>query len=412
MGGKPNKEGSAKEKEGLKCPQCPKILKTEAARKGHITRFHKKEQIELKDLARRINLIEKSGVNEAQTPPAKVVINKPVITYPKLKPTRKEMKGLKDLALRLNNTERIRAKREAKAQKKARKKMIKEPKLIVPREKFYSELHPNAFGLAKAVLPRLHIVILCGYLLYAMYWEMMRGNADFMLDWYQASPLSTIVEFTTSQNAFQYWLDHYGVLFALVITIIVLVLVVFYYSFWRLVFKDYWKFSEGSRRYEERYYWRTNGGLMRWWDRKYRSPARTQHSYWIKIGWWPPLNLVNPTNSLIRLDTSLQEKCTQKGIYAISVEELPLRRKVGNEPKHWTTYGGAYENGGIPNVYAEQYFTDRGNVLVRDTKKLSFGNAEVRVAVVRGGTSLVLPEWKEAVMDARRKRAERVQEQH
>jgi hypothetical protein len=411
MGGKQNKEGPAKEKEGLKCPQCPKILKTEAARKGHITRFHKKEekeQTKLKALAERINLIEKARGNDAQTPPAKVIINKPVITYPKLKPTRKETKELKRLELHAKNL----ARKEEKAKNKARKKAIKNPALIVPREKFYSEEHPNAFGLAKAVLPRMHILIICGYLLYSMYWEMARGNADFMLDWYKASPLSTIVEFTTSQNAFNDWLNNYGLLFSLVMTIIVLVLVTFYYSFWRLAFKDYYKFSEGSRRFEGRCYWRTNGGLMRWWDRKYRSPARTQNSYWIKIGWWPPLNLINPSNSLVRLDTTLKEKCTQKGIYAISVEELPLRRKVGNEPKHWTTYGGAYENGTIPNIYAEQYFTDRGNVLVRDTKKLSFGNAEVRVAVVRGGTSLVLPEWKEAVMDARRKRAERVQEQH
>jgi hypothetical protein len=400
MGGKQNKEGPAKEKEGLKCPQCPKILKTEAARKGHITRFHKNEEDKLKELARRINLIEKGGLNGPQTPPAKVIINKPVITYPKLKPTRKEKKELKRLELHARNL----ARKDEKAKNKARKKVIKNPALIVPREKFYSEEHSNAFGLAKAVLPRMHILIICGYLLYSMYWEMMRGNADFMLDWYKASPLSTIVEFTTSQNAFNDWLNNYGLLFSLVMTIIVLVLVTFYYSFWRLAFKDYYKFSEGSRRFEGRCYWRTNGGLMRWWDRKYRSPARTQNSYWIKIGWWPPLNLINPTNSLIRLDTTLKEKCTQKGIYAISVEELPLRRKVGNEPKHWTTYGGAYENGDIPNKYAQDYFTLRSKVLVDDTTDLSFGNADTRNSVMLDGLRLSKPSIRRFILDSRERK--------
>jgi hypothetical protein len=143
---------------------------------------------------------------------------------------------------------------------------------------------------------------------------------------------------------------------------------------------------------------------MRWWDRKYGSPTRTQNSYWIKIGWWPPLNLVNPTNSLIRLDTSLREKCTQKGIYAISVEELPLRRKVGNEPKHWTTYGGAYENGAIPNKYAQDYFTLRSKVLVDDTTDLSFGNADTRNSVMLDGLRLSKPSIRRFILDSRERK--------
>jgi hypothetical protein len=436
MGGKQAKEGSKAKEAGLKCPQCPKILKTEAARKGHITRFHKKEQIELKDLARRINLIEKSGSYEAQMPPAE-----PILPIPAPKERKRIVWGLprkydaliflsiwgaaillvvfvfKDSLLQrlefqsallfstvflISVVVLTEFKRRPKKVKEEKVKGKKEPKKA--RDKFYSELHPNAFGLAKAFLPRLHIVIICGYILYAMYWEMMRGNADFMLDWYAASPLATLVEFTTSQTAFQFWLDNYGILFVLVMTIVVLVLVVFYYSFWRLVFKDYWKFSEGSRRFEGRCYWRTNGALMRWWDRKYGSPTRTQNSYWIKIGWWPPLNLVNPTNSLIRLDTSLREKCTQKGIYAISVEELPLRRKVGNEPKHWTTYGGAYENGAIPNKYAQDYFTLRSKVLVDDTTDLSFGNADTRNSVMLDGLRLSKPSIRRFILDSRERK--------
>lgn len=294
--------------------------------------------------------------------------------------------------------------KKERSPKKIKDRKVKEKKEVKQADKFWSENHPNAFGLAKALLPRLHIVIICAWIMYSMYWEMMRGNADFMLDWYQASPMPTFMSFFTVDNAFQYWLDHYGVVFFLVLSIVIMVLVTVYYSFWRLVFKDYWKFSEGSRRYEGRCYWRTNGGLMKWWDRKYHSPVRTQNSYWIKIGWWPPLNLINPTNSLVRLDTSIDEKCQQKGIFAISVNERPLRRKVANEPKHWTTYGGCYLNGDIPNQYAQDYFTLRSKVLVDDTTDLSFGNADTRNSVMLDGLRLSKPSIRRFILDSRERK--------
>lgn len=289
-----------------------------------------------------------------------------------------------------------------KAKKEKKEKKIKEPK--ARKTKFFSEEHPGAFGLAKSILPRIHIIALIGWIIYSMYWELISGNSDFMIDWFNASPLPGLIQVISSKEAFTIWFKEYGVTFILIMTVVILVITVFYYSFWRLAFKDYYKFSEGSRRFEGRCYWRTNNGITKWFDKKYGSPARDVNAYWLKIGWWPPINLVNPPNSLVRLDTSLEEKCEHRGIYAISVSERPLRRKVGNEPKHWTTYGGQYVNGDIPNKMAEDYFTLRSKVLVDDTTDLSFGNADTRNSVMLDGLRLSKPSIRRFIVDDRKRK--------
>ena len=283
-----------------------------------------------------------------------------------------------------------------------KEKKIKEPK--AQRTKFFSEEHPGAFGLAKSILPRIHIIALVGWIIYSMYWELISGNSDFILDWFNASPIPGMIQVMSSKEAFMLWFKEYGTIFIMMASIVILILVALYYTIYRFAFKDYYKFSEGSRRYEGRCYWRTNNSLTKWFDKRYGSPPRMQNIYWLKIGWWPPINLINPSNSLIRLDTTLDEKCESKGIYAISVSEKPLRRKVGNEPKHWTSYGGQYVNGDIPNKMAEDYFTLRSKVLVDDTTDLSFGNADTRNSVMLDGLRLSKPSIRRFIVDDRKRK--------
>lgn len=279
-----------------------------------------------------------------------------------------------------------------KEQEKPKKKKEKAPKELdskhVQKDRFFSEAHPGAYGLAKSLLPRLHLLIIVGFILYKMYWELITGNSDFMLDWYNASPLPAFFQVISSKESLQLWMNQYGLVFSLVIIIIIIVLVTFYYTFWRLAFKDYYKFSEGSRRYEGRCYWRNNNGPTQWFDKHYGSPKREKNTYFLKIGWWPPLSLINPPNSLVKLDTTLGEKCERRGVYVISVSEYPLRHKVGNDPKHWETLPGQYANGEIPNEYATKYFAERSKVTVNDTTDLSFANADTRNSVMRDGLRL------------------------
>lgn len=455
MGNAKSKAGSqaAKAKQeqiDFKCPRCSRRFETDKGRKIHISHAHKPKPILLAQPTLPKS-DEKARIDEQQKPPRKsykdlkgiispfglmmysllavcflfgalYLVSQPIaqyvieglaaffvlmFAYEGFKAYYARPKKMKAVFMD-GSAEPRESIEEIKKEKKEKK--IKEPK--ARKTKFFSEEHPGAFGLAKSILPRIHIIALIGWIIYSMYWELISGNSDFILDWFNASPIPGMIQVMSSKEAFMLWFKEYGTIFIMMASVVILVLLMLYYTIYRFAFKDYYKFSEGSRRYEGRVYWRTNNALTKWFDRRYNSPSRMQNIYWLKIGWWPPINLINPPNSLIRLDTTLEEKCESKGIYAISVSEKPLRRKVGNEPKHWTSYGGKYVNGDIPNKMAEQYFTDRGNVLVRDTKKLSFGNAEVRVDVVRGGTSLVLPEWKEAVQNARSKRAERTKEQH
>jgi hypothetical protein len=77
---------------------------------------------------------------------------------------------------------------------------------------------------------------------------------------------------------------------------------------------------------------------------------------------------------------------------------------VGNEPKHWTSYGGQYVNGDIPNKMAEDYFTLRSKVLVDDTTDLSFGNADTRNSVMLDGLRLSKPSIRRFIVDDRKRK--------
>jgi len=268
------------------------------------------------------------------------------------------------------------------------------------KEKFFSDAHPQQFALSRIFLPRLHTWALLIGLMYAGVMELVHRNQNFVLDWLNATPLPNIMDALMN---FQAWFQKYGVAFILIMLFIIVTGFILYYLLWRLPFKNYSKRSEGAKTYEGRCYWRTNNALYRFWDRYYRSPPRTSNVYFLHVGWWPPLNVFDPSRSCIRIETSTQEKCQTKGIYDLIVDEYPIRAKKDNDPKWFVTMKEGYSSGIIPNEYVQGVFKVRGELLVDDTTTLSFGNADTRNQVMRSGLRLMTPKIRETIINARNK---------
>lgn len=298
-----------------------------------------------------------------------------------------------------------------KADRKAEKRKEKDDKRETkhaPREKLWSETHPEGWHKARGVLPRLHMIAFALILAYLTVMELINGNNDFLMDWYRDTwILPAFFEVTSSEYMLQLWWQQYGQQFLVILIFIIMCFVMFYMLVWRTCFRSYVKYSEGEPKPEGRCYWRTNNMWTRLWDRLYRSPQRTMNTYWINQGLF--FNIFNPNASLVRLDTGTDEICEEKGLWKMWVHEKRIRRKVNNSSRWLTTADYLYKNEVIPTEYAEERFLAMGKKCVDDTKKLTHANPDVRIDVVKSGTSLVIPEWKEAVMNARKKRAEREQ---
>ena len=265
-----------------------------------------------------------------------------------------------------------------KAKKKEKPTKKKDPKI----REFFSEEHPGLYKLAKTFLPRMHIFVLLYFVLLAMYREYAKGNVDFIIDWYKVTPFATM---PMMFHDFKGWFAEYGIIYLLWGMIIFCVLVTFYYVIWRYFFKDYYKNSEGSKRREGRVYWRNNNIWYAIWDRYYHSPPRDLNVYWLHLGFW--FNIINPPASLIRLDTTLEEK-HEVATYKLVVDEHIIRRKVNNDMKHLTTLDGHYDTDEIPTIYAQSHFDLISETLINDTTNLSFGNADTRNKVMQDGLRL------------------------
>jgi len=312
-------------------------------------------------------------------------------------------------AIKIIKPDKEQIKKEEKDKRKEAKERAKAEK-NAPREKLWSETHPGGWKSARNILPRMHMVAFALFLAYLTIMELIAGNYDFMNDWWEASWIGpAFLEVTASETTIQLWWQYYGPEFMIVMIFLFMCVVVCYLCVWRAWFKNYIKYSEGEPKPEGRCYWRTNNMWTRAWDRAYGSPPRTMNTYWINQG--KIFNIFNPNSSLIRLDTGLDEECEEKGLWKIQVNEKRIRRKVNNSSKWLTTANELFDNGVIPTDYVEDLFLIMTEKCVKDTKKLTHANPDVRVDVVKSGTSLVLPEWKEAVLNARRKRAERDQVQ-
>lgn len=275
-------------------------------------------------------------------------------------------------------------------------KVPKEPKPERPK-RFFSEEHPGLFKIAKTFLPRLHVFILLYFLLYAMYSEYMRGNTDFIVDWFKMSPFATMPLLMSDAGT---WWNEYGIVYTLWGMVIFCIVVTVYFSIWRYFFKDYYKNSEGSKRREGRVYWRNNNMLYQIWDKHYGSPPRTMNIYYLHINWW--FNFINPAASLVRLDTTLEEKF-EVSTYKLVVDEKVIRRKVDNDMRHFTTLSDSYETDQIPTIYAQGHFDLIAKTLIEDTTNLSFGNADTRNMVMQDGLRLSKPTIRRYIVDNRAK---------
>jgi hypothetical protein len=291
-----------------------------------------------------------------------------------------------------------RAAKAPKAEKPPKEKKAKKPR----REQFFSEAHPGAYTLAKNLLPRIHTFVIAVGLLVAAMLEIVHKNYDFYMDWYRDSyVLPALKDILLTPNGFQNWWQNYGPIFLIVVLIITMVLVTFYLAFWRMLFRAYWKRAEGSTTYEGRCYWRTNNSWTGMWDRLYRSPERKRQQYFIHTGWTPLFNPLNPPGCLICVDTTTAERCFGRGVYSIVVEELPIRRIIGE--KKFRSMAALYESGPIPTGYVEGEFVSRSKVLIDDTMNLSFGNAENRNQIMKAGLRMVPPKLKERILDGRKR---------
>lgn len=291
--------------------------------------------------------------------------------------------------------------REKKAKKEKPLKPEKAPRKTRPRhELLFSEAHPGAYGMARSLLPRLQTLILAVGLLVAAMLELMHKNMDFLMDWYHDSYIGpALKDILTQPNGFQIWWSQYGPVFVVVCLIITMLLVTFYVAFWRMFFRGYLKRSEGSTTREGRCYWRSNNSWTRLWDRIYRSPERKLQQYWIHTGWLPLFNPFNPPGCMICVETASDEKCEQRGLYNILVNERPIRRMIAE--KKFRSMDALYESGPIPTEYVESEFQDRSTVLIDDTMHLSFGNAENRNRIMQDGLRLNTPKLRERILNGR-----------
>jgi len=271
------------------------------------------------------------------------------------------------------------------------------------REKLWSETHPGGWDTVRSMLPRLHLVILALLLCYQVFMELLVGNLDFIDDWFRASWIGpALLEVTQSEYTFQLWWNEYGFEFIVIMSFIIMSIFMFYMLVWRVAFKTYIKYSEGEPKIEGRCYWRTNNCWTRLWDRLYRSPPRIGHTYWINQG--KLFNIFNPQSCLTRLDTALDEKCEQKGLWRIWVHEKRIRRKVNNSSRHLTTRDYLFENGIIPIEYAESRFWGMTEKCVDDTTKLSYANPTTRNTVMTSGLRLTTPKLRQVIIDDRKQR--------
>jgi hypothetical protein len=236
----------------------------------------------------------------------------------------------------------------------------------------------------------------------------MKGNIDFPIDWYKATGI--LPSFVDALMHIDTWWSSYGVQFITILSILTMIAVALYFMVWRVFFKDYIMDSEGGRTFEGRVYWRTNNMWTALWDRFYHSPKREVVTYFIKQTFWPPINVLNPLNSLIRLDTGADEVCEPKGVYALLVRQKGIWHKVDNNPRHLATLNVRFSDSQVASDYAEEFFVDMGVQCVTDTQKLSYANPEIRNDIVRGDSSLITPQTKEAIASERKIRKAREQQ--
>lgn len=260
----------------------------------------------------------------------------------------------------------------------------KPPKMPKPRrEKFFHESHPKEWKAFKS------IVYIPFLILFAMYYQEFFA----MIKWFTGVLMSGVIF-----NEW-FWQTYYpDIIFVSSVTVAVLMFV--YYFLWRMAFNDYFVRYRTTDVYDGRIYWSDSFGIVKWWDKVYRSPERKVIKHWVRQKFFS----ITPTV----IYTTPEESVEKRDSWAIVVHEHRLRKVLRKERKrlHVQTYDGVYVGHKMDLTYAQNNFAARSQELRDATTYLSQANHNVQVDAVKGSTVRISDDFRRRVLDARRKQRE------
>jgi hypothetical protein len=300
--------------------------------------------------------------------------------------------------------ERKKLKAARREEKRLKKKQKDDGARPARDERLFSEKHKRLHESAMALLPRLHTIAILLLLIYAGTMEVVHGNIDFPLDWYQDSfILPAAVDLMSHPDFIEEWFATYGAIFITITSLIVMGLATAYVCVWRYFFKDYYLIivdnwtekHELTEVKDGRLYWYTDNVWYRLWDRLYHGHSvKRQKSIYLKQSpWWHPFNIINPANSLIKIDLSPEEFVESRGVYSVFGHEKPIRTRVGR--RTYMTEEKAFHTDRVPLEQAEDAFNKANERLVDETRTLTQGNAALRLEQMRDGGFTLNPKVRE-----------------
>lgn len=268
----------------------------------------------------------------------------------------------------------------------------------------FSETHHAAYSMFASVMPKLHSMIIGIVLIYLMLAEMSNGNYDFLLDWYNDSVVLPIVVGVMIDSGYRdQFFTEYGAVTAVLISMVLMLLYLFYKFMWRLAFKDYILIivsEKGKTELTEvkdgRCYWHNRNMWCEMWYRVYgceKPPLKV----WIHQSskFW--FNLFMPANSCVSIDLHNDEWLEARGVYQILGHERPRRVRIGRK-QYETTFLG-YTSAKVPLQQASDHYDDLNSRLVMETRELTKGNATLRLEQMRDGGFILNEKVRRVIVD-------------
>ena len=253
----------------------------------------------------------------------------------------------------------------------------------------------------KRVLPCSHTIIILLIILYFALKELHAGNIDFAFDWYNASFLKDLVYIMSDEYLRNQWFNEVFPLLLILGSFIFIILLIFYFTVWRLLFNDLIFNSENQESYEGRIYWITNGnisydfydlisgGLHKLFKKSYKKPDRSEFKLWIHQGFFPIFNPFVPQKCMIKIkgkwdDISIEKRgLFEKIIYAPSYLEST---EIPNE--FILTKDGYPDIPSINRELAEKVDENIG-VLIENTQTASFADPFILKYQLKKGAFVV-----------------------
>lgn len=269
------------------------------------------------------------------------------------------------------------------------------------RERFFSEKYPGAYSTMTAILPRIHTLTLGIVFIYYSLIELAARNYNFLLDWANRVPGLNIITEGIELYGVEEFFKRYWFIVAIMVVSVILVLYILHKVVWRWMFKDYfvtimdkWGGTELTISRDGRLYWYTNNTWHRIWDNIYGSPVRTERKLWIQQK-GKRFNFFNPPASLITVTIGPEEWMEARGVYGMIGHEKPVRHRVGR--MDYTTIVTEFSTFEIPLEQASTVFNNANDRLVNETRKLTQGNAALRLDQMRDGGFVLSQKIREIV---------------